>query len=187
MSVALSAEARGLLAGERGPAMQLAMRLVVKAAEIMSAERLIPISFAHLDACFYTGRAHVDFVRYLLDNGAALAVERDLAEIEQDFSQSRIPEDPTYVSHYTEFLKEKVVSQSVHTASPGFIGSGAGVLSITSSVVSVVSTVSWSVAFELKSGMILLNCNSGEVAFSGRISGELFFGCFGVTFEDPEF
>jgi hypothetical protein len=51
-----------------------------------------------------------------------VAVERDLAEIEQDFSQSRIPEEPTYVSHYTEFLKDKVVSQSVHTASPGFIG-----------------------------------------------------------------
>jgi predicted aconitase len=55
--------------------MQLAMRLVVKAADIMAAERLIPVSFAHLDACFYTGQAHVDFVRFLLDNGAALAVE----------------------------------------------------------------------------------------------------------------
>jgi glutamate decarboxylase len=51
-----------------------------------------------------------------------VAVERDLVEIERDFSQSRIPEDPTFVSNYTEFLKEKVVSQSVHTASPGFIG-----------------------------------------------------------------
>jgi len=51
-----------------------------------------------------------------------VAVERDLAEIERDFSQSRIPEEPTFVSNYTEFLKEKVVSQSVHTASPGFIG-----------------------------------------------------------------
>ncbi len=51
-----------------------------------------------------------------------VAVERDLAEIERDFSQSQIPEDPSYVSTYTEFLKEKVVSQSVHTASPGFIG-----------------------------------------------------------------
>ncbi|MBL8479750.1 MAG: hypothetical protein JNK59_10620, partial [Sterolibacteriaceae bacterium] len=47
-----------------------------------------------------------------------VAVERDLAEIERDFSQSRIPEDPSYVSTYTEFLKEKVVSQSVHTAAP---------------------------------------------------------------------
>ena len=51
-----------------------------------------------------------------------VAVERDLDEIEGDFSKSRIPEDPTYVSDYTEFLKEKLVSQSVHTASPGFIG-----------------------------------------------------------------
>lgn len=51
-----------------------------------------------------------------------VAVERDIGEIEGDFSHSRIPEDPTYVSDYTEFLKEKLVSQSVHTASPGFIG-----------------------------------------------------------------
>ena len=51
-----------------------------------------------------------------------VAVERDLDEIEMDFSTSRIPEDPTYVSDYTEFLKEKLVSQSVHTASPGSIG-----------------------------------------------------------------
>ena len=51
-----------------------------------------------------------------------VAVERDLDEIEMDFSQSRIPEEPTFVSDYTEFLKEKLVSQSVHTASPGFIG-----------------------------------------------------------------
>ena len=51
-----------------------------------------------------------------------VAVERDIDEIEGDFSHSRIPEEPTYVSDYTEFLKEKLVSQSVHTASPGFIG-----------------------------------------------------------------
>ena len=50
------------------------MRLVVKAATIMGADRLRPISFAHLDACFYTGQAHVDFIRFLLENGASLAV-----------------------------------------------------------------------------------------------------------------
>ena len=70
----LTDDARALLAGRSGKAMQLAMDLVVKAARIMEAERLLPISFAHLDACFYTGQAHVDFVRFLLDNGAALAV-----------------------------------------------------------------------------------------------------------------
>ena len=51
-----------------------------------------------------------------------VAVERDIDEIEMDFSNSIIPENPTFVSDYTEFLKEKLVSQSVHTASPGFIG-----------------------------------------------------------------
>ncbi|MFO1133475.1 MAG: aconitase X catalytic domain-containing protein [Hyphomicrobiales bacterium] len=66
---------RAQLDGAQGKAMQLAARLVVRAAEIMGAERLIPISFAHVDACFYTGRAHVDFVRFLIDNGASLAVE----------------------------------------------------------------------------------------------------------------
>lgn len=65
---------QALLDGAQGVGMQLAMRLVVNAANIMGAERLIPIGFAHVDACFYTGRSHVDFVRYLLENGAKLAV-----------------------------------------------------------------------------------------------------------------
>ena len=74
MKVQLDDHARVLLDGASGKAMQLAMRLVVKAANIMGAGRLIPISFAHLDACFYTGRAHLDFIRYMLENGAALTV-----------------------------------------------------------------------------------------------------------------
>ena len=38
------------------------------------APRLIPISFAHIDACFYTGQSHVDFVRFFLEHDAKLAV-----------------------------------------------------------------------------------------------------------------
>jgi glutamate decarboxylase len=51
-----------------------------------------------------------------------VALERSIEDIEADFSLSRIPEDPTFVSEYTEFVKEKLVAQSVHTAAPGFIG-----------------------------------------------------------------
>jgi predicted aconitase len=57
-----------------GRAHQLAMQLVEQAARIMGAPRLIPISFAHIDACFYTGRSHVDFVRFFLEHGAKLSV-----------------------------------------------------------------------------------------------------------------
>jgi predicted aconitase len=65
---------RHLLDGGDGQAMQFAMELVVKAARVMGAERLIDVSFAHIDACFYSGRAHLDFVHFLLDHGAKLAV-----------------------------------------------------------------------------------------------------------------
>jgi glutamate decarboxylase len=51
-----------------------------------------------------------------------VALEHELEEIEHDFACSRVPEEPTFVSDYTEFLKEKLVAQSVHTASPGFVG-----------------------------------------------------------------
>jgi glutamate decarboxylase len=51
-----------------------------------------------------------------------VALERSLEEIETDFSSSVIPEEPTFVSEYTDFVKEKLVAQSVHTAAPGFIG-----------------------------------------------------------------
>ncbi len=51
-----------------------------------------------------------------------VAVEHSLEEIEQDFSASRIPEHPTFVSEYTDFVKDKLVAHSVHTAAPGFVG-----------------------------------------------------------------
>jgi predicted aconitase len=70
----LSSLERAMLAGTEGQALQLAMRLALKAAGIMGATELVPIGFAHLDACFYAGEAHVDFARFMLDHGARFAV-----------------------------------------------------------------------------------------------------------------
>lgn len=57
-----------------------------------------------------------------------VASERDLALIEKDFSNPFIPEDPSFVSDQIEFLLDKVVSQSVHIASPSFVGHMASAL-----------------------------------------------------------
>lgn len=73
--ISLDDHDRALLNGEAGPAMQLAAELVLQAARIMDAPCLVPVTFAHLDACFYSGQAHVDFARFLLDNKAKFAVE----------------------------------------------------------------------------------------------------------------
>ena len=51
-----------------------------------------------------------------------VAVERDLSEVEKDFSDYAIPEKPIFVSEQAHFLLEKLVANSVHTASPSFIG-----------------------------------------------------------------
>ena len=51
-----------------------------------------------------------------------VAVEHDLQEMEKDFSDSRIPEKPIFVSEHTRFLLDKLVAQSVHTSSPSFVG-----------------------------------------------------------------
>src|SRR5690606_6805686 len=42
--------------------------------------------------------------------------------LEQDFLDTKIPEDPIFVSEQAQFLLDKVVAQSVHTSSPSFIG-----------------------------------------------------------------
>ncbi|GAA3971463.1 putative pyridoxal-dependent aspartate 1-decarboxylase [Allohahella marinimesophila] len=51
-----------------------------------------------------------------------VAVEKDLDEVEKDFSSSEIPEQPIFVSEQTQHLLDKLVAHSVHTASPSFIG-----------------------------------------------------------------
>lgn len=55
-------------------------------------------------------------------NEHIVAIERAPAELEKDFKDTQIPEDPLFVSEQAEFLLKKVVAQSVHTASPAFVG-----------------------------------------------------------------
>ena len=51
-----------------------------------------------------------------------VAVERDLADVEKNFSDYAIPEKPVFVSEQAQFLLDKLAAHSVHTASPAFIG-----------------------------------------------------------------
>ena len=54
------------------------MRLVVRAAEVLGADRLIPITRAHVDSCLYHGEATIDFVQRLIDGGAQVTVPTTL-------------------------------------------------------------------------------------------------------------
>jgi len=43
-----------------------------------------------------------------------VAAERDLADIERDFSDPHIPEQPTFVSDQIQFVMDKLVSPTAH-------------------------------------------------------------------------
>ncbi|KGY12106.1 glutamate decarboxylase [Vibrio tubiashii] len=51
-----------------------------------------------------------------------VAEEKPLRDIEKDFSHASIPEQPEFVSEHTQHLLDTLVSQSVHTSAPSFIG-----------------------------------------------------------------
>ena len=51
-----------------------------------------------------------------------VAEERSAADLEKDFLSTQIPENPIFVSEQAKFLLDKVVAQSVNTASPNFVG-----------------------------------------------------------------
>jgi predicted aconitase len=74
MPLDLSTHDEDCLSGRQGPALQLAMELVVQAARILGATHLIPVTYAHIDACFYNGQAHVDFAQFMLDHGARFPI-----------------------------------------------------------------------------------------------------------------
>ncbi|HEV8252839.1 MAG TPA: aconitase X, partial [Candidatus Limnocylindria bacterium] len=78
MTLALGDRDRSILSGAAGDGPALAMRLVVRAAEVLGADRLIPITRAHVDSCLYHGEASVDFVRRLIDGGAQVTVPTTL-------------------------------------------------------------------------------------------------------------
>lgn len=74
----LSEEDAAKLDGANGDAAALAMRIVVRAAEIMEAPHLIDIEAAHIDGCLYHGATSLDFVERLVDGGGRVAVPTTL-------------------------------------------------------------------------------------------------------------
>nr|WHW29799.1 putative glutamate decarboxylase [uncultured bacterium] len=51
-----------------------------------------------------------------------VAVEKELSLIETAFASAEIPDQPYYVSAYTDFILKHLVAQSVRTSAPGFVG-----------------------------------------------------------------
>lgn len=86
---------QAMLAGTGGPARQLAMRVIVKMAELAGAAELLGIASAHVDGCLFHGYAGLDFAERLLRGGAAVRVPTTLNVASLDlFHPDRYRGDP---------------------------------------------------------------------------------------------
>ncbi len=74
----LSEQDRAALEGGAGPAVQLALRIVVRMAEILGAPGLVPITSAHIDGCLYHGDGGVEFAERLVNLGGKCRVPATL-------------------------------------------------------------------------------------------------------------
>ena len=77
-TISLTSDERAMLAGDEGVATQLAARLIVRMAELMGAERLVPIASAPVDGCLYHGPVSIDFAERLVVGGGSVRVETTL-------------------------------------------------------------------------------------------------------------
>ncbi|HEX2888257.1 aconitase X catalytic domain-containing protein [Vineibacter terrae] len=76
--VQLTAEEQALRDGREGPAAALALRIVVEAARMLGAERLVPIESAHIDGCLYHGDSGTLFAERLVAGDGRVRVPTTL-------------------------------------------------------------------------------------------------------------
>ncbi len=87
--LALSDKDRHLLSDVVPQATRTAMRIVVRMAELLGAERLIDVAQVHVDGCIYTGPASLDFAEKLADWGGRVVVPTSLNAISADQARWR--------------------------------------------------------------------------------------------------
>lgn len=122
---------RAHLCGENGPVLQFAAEMVVRAAELMGAEELIDVSFIHVDACHYYGKAHVDFARFVVEGGGRLTLPAwtNTVPVSVELPDMRPPEkSPDFLAGARELmtLYEQMGCRPVWTCAPYQLPGGPG-------------------------------------------------------------
>ena len=80
----LTASDRAAVRGEQGKARQLAMKIVIRMAQLQRAGSLIDVSQGHIDACVYNGPSSLQFANALVDSGAQVSVPTTLNALSID-------------------------------------------------------------------------------------------------------
>ncbi|KAB8071630.1 hypothetical protein BDV29DRAFT_197244 [Aspergillus leporis] len=105
---------RRILAGEKGHAARVALKIISRFAVIQGAHHLLDASQVHIDACIYTGPASLRFAQLFQSMGASFTIPTTLNSISID--QRRWKElnvDPTFASQAST-LANAYLSMGAH-------------------------------------------------------------------------
>ena len=94
MALRLTPYERACLSGQYGEAAEFAMTMMVRLAEALDAEELLPIEQAHIDACALMAPSNLDFVEHLLRDGGRFAVPTTLSMISLDLEHWKVQAVP---------------------------------------------------------------------------------------------
>jgi predicted aconitase len=98
----LTSKEEAMLAGEYGEGLKAALEILVKMGELYGAKRFLEVKNAHIDAAAYTTiwEAGTEFIEFLVDNGAKVAVPTTINPVSRDIEYW----EKTYTS--AEFAKK---------------------------------------------------------------------------------
>jgi predicted aconitase/predicted aconitase with swiveling domain len=85
----LSKADQAYLDGTYGQAAQVAMKIILRMAQLQGANQLIDVTQAHIDGCVYTGHGSLRFAQQLRDWGARVTVPTTLNSISVDHRRWR--------------------------------------------------------------------------------------------------
>ena len=121
--IRLSDRDKQLLAGRQGRGTQLAMELIVKAAEVSGAKALIDVTKAHVGSGCLGGRITVDFVEFLVAEGATVAIPTQTTAVLLDSTNpglcaAGVSEERFKASSRLMGLAERLGCEPVWTCAP---------------------------------------------------------------------
>ena len=110
MTLQLTSHERALLGGARGDGTAMAMRILVSAADLVGADRLVEIRSAHIDGCLHHGDGGVEFAERLADGGGRVAVDTTLNVGALDLLH---PEKVRAGAHNTDMARRQMESDLI--------------------------------------------------------------------------
>lgn len=84
VALRLTDDEQAMLAGERGPAVATAMRILARTAPLYGATELLTVTRAHIDGCILEGRAGLKFAERLADQGGEVCIPTTLNVMSMD-------------------------------------------------------------------------------------------------------